>query len=242
MLPQPPCLSLPHTPSLLRSSGGTLTCCMRISAYFLTVLTDDPDNQTVWRALPLINKQLESQSGSGAATANDDGADEDGCSGSDDDDDDDDGSDEDDEDEDEDDDEEEDEEKDEEEAVAPPPPAAALLDVVVPPGVSAGSTVEFTDADGAVMQAVVPEGLREGDTFQVSAEAPPSEHANGVDAATAGMGGMAIGDGRGGQQHEEEEQQQPRSPPKVDTKQLHSDLRNLVEALAEDEATVQGRR
>jgi hypothetical protein len=215
---------------------------MRISAYFLTVLTDDPDNQTVWRALPLINKQLESQGGSGAATANDDGADEDGCSGSDDDDDDDDGSDEDDEDEDEDDDEEEDEEKDEEEAVAPPTPAAALLDVVVPPGVSAGSTVEFTDADGAVMQAVVPEGLREGHTFQVSAEAPPSEHANGVDAATAGMGGMAIGDGRGGQQHEEEEQQQPRSPPKVDTKQLHSDLRNLVEALAEDEATVQGRR
>ena len=40
------------------------------------------------------------------------------------------------------------------------------LDVVVPPGVGPGEPVAF-EHDGATLEAIVPDGLREGDTFQV---------------------------------------------------------------------------
>jgi len=43
----------------------------------------------------------------------------------------------------------------------------ATLDVVVPAGVSAGETVAFADEHGNQLEAVVPDGLVEGDTFQV---------------------------------------------------------------------------
>ena len=48
--------------------------------------------------------------------------------------------------------------------------AAVAVDVVVPPGVAAGSTVEFEAPDGARLTATVPEGLDEGDTFRVAVE------------------------------------------------------------------------
>ena len=47
----------------------------------------------------------------------------------------------------------------------------ATLDVVVPPGVGAGETIEITDEGGRQHHATVPEGLREGDTFRVELEA-----------------------------------------------------------------------
>lgn len=59
------------------------------------------------------------------------------------------------------------------------PPAgqqvATPFSVTVPPGVPPGQPVQFTAPDGRVLQAVVPAGLREGDTFSVSVPpaAPP---------------------------------------------------------------------
>ena len=44
-----------------------------------------------------------------------------------------------------------------------------LVDVVVPPGVSAGSVVEF-EAGGASLTATVPDGFGPGDTFQVAVD------------------------------------------------------------------------
>lgn len=41
------------------------------------------------------------------------------------------------------------------------------LVVNVPPGVGAGGVVEFEGPDGTLLQAVVPDGLSEGDQFQV---------------------------------------------------------------------------
>jgi hypothetical protein len=55
----------------------------------------------------------------------------------------------------------------------PHPPLQTLLermstfDVVVPPGVRAGDAVAFQDAGGATLEAIVPDGLGEGDVFQV---------------------------------------------------------------------------
>ena len=45
--------------------------------------------------------------------------------------------------------------------------APTLLDVVVPPGVGPGETVEFTDAERVALQAVEPAGVGEGESFQV---------------------------------------------------------------------------
>ena len=41
------------------------------------------------------------------------------------------------------------------------------MDVTVPPGCASGSVVEFVDASGRALSAVVPDGLVEGDTFRV---------------------------------------------------------------------------
>ena len=46
----------------------------------------------------------------------------------------------------------------------------ASLTVIVPPGVGAGETIEITDEGGLQHHATVPEGLREGDMFQLSVE------------------------------------------------------------------------
>jgi hypothetical protein len=45
-----------------------------------------------------------------------------------------------------------------------------VLDVLVPPGISAGGTVEFAGPDGTLLQAIVPDGLSGGDTFQVTVD------------------------------------------------------------------------
>ena len=42
------------------------------------------------------------------------------------------------------------------------------LDVVVPAGVGAGDTIEVTDPDGNLLRATVPDGLQEGDIFQLT--------------------------------------------------------------------------
>ena len=55
-----------------------------------------------------------------------------------------------------------------------------VLDVTVPPGVGAGEPVAFQDESGVTLEAIVPAGLSEGDTFQVeisdSGEATPLQH------------------------------------------------------------------
>lgn len=53
---------------------------VKAKALAFRILTDEPDNETVWRALPMINKQLEAQEKEAAAPEQDeeDGDEEDG--------------------------------------------------------------------------------------------------------------------------------------------------------------------
>ena len=51
------------------------------------------------------------------------------------------------------------------------------LNVTVPPGVGAGGTVAFEDvATGRMLEAVVPDGVAEGETFQVEVDEDGSVH------------------------------------------------------------------
>ena len=51
------------------------------------------------------------------------------------------------------------------------------LDVVVPPGVGPGEPVAFEDAaTGRSLEAIVPEGLSEGETFQVEVDEDGTVH------------------------------------------------------------------
>jgi hypothetical protein len=49
------------------------------------------------------------------------------------------------------------------------------MDVTVPPGLGAGDTVEFSDAEGNIMTAVVPPGYAEGEIFRVDELGLPVE-------------------------------------------------------------------
>ena len=51
-----------------------------------------------------------------------------------------------------------------------------LMDVAVPPGTLAGEALAFQDATGRTLEAIVPEGLAEGDTFQVEVDDDGSVH------------------------------------------------------------------
>jgi hypothetical protein len=201
-----------------------------------TVLTDDPKNETVWRALPLINQQLE------AAADDDDDEDDDN-------DDNDDEDDEDDDDDDEDDDDEDDEDGDDEQpgeaagteaaAEVPPPvegphvngvdrltdayndmglaggsapPAAMTLQVACPPHAMPGESIDIITPAGEVMHVVVPPGVEPGENFDV--HMPPASP-GGSSAARLPV---------------------PPSPGKSDS-ELRAEIRGLVESLVEDEAT-----
>lgn len=52
---------------------------------------------------------------------------------------------------------------------------SVLVEVAVPPGTGGGSLVEFVHEDGEVHSVVVPDGLVEGDYFQVELAAQPEE-------------------------------------------------------------------
>ena len=55
-----------------------------------------------------------------------------------------------------------------------------LMDVTVPAGSGAGDTVEFADAEGNTLTAVVPDGLSEGDVFRVDELGMPVESTGSI--------------------------------------------------------------
>ena len=55
-----------------------------------------------------------------------------------------------------------------------------LMDVTVPAGSGAGDTVEFADAEGNTLTAVVPDGLSEGEVFRVEELGMPVESTGSI--------------------------------------------------------------